>query len=121
MKASVQIVNKQTGKIRVINADAPVPLEYMLLKGSGRNNFNSESYQKMSISAKERCKRCMSNLSYDKRGENNPMWGKSHSVESRRKIGQKNAEHMIGRHWYTNGNVSTLCLECPYGYWPGRH
>lgn len=40
-----------------------------------------------------------------------------HSVEHTEKI--RNSR--IGKHWFTNGEKTTFCIECPPGYYPGRH
>ena len=45
-----------------------------------------------------------------------PFEGQCHSEESRKKM----SEAKKGRHWYNNGEISTLCFECPDGFKPGR-
>lgn len=82
-------------------------------------------------------------------GENNPMYGKHHtllsiqkmsnakkgkhhSVEHNRKISEANKGHPVseetknklsevhkGKHWYNNGQINKFCFECPQGFIPG--
>ena len=49
-------------------------------------------------------------------GEKSPMYGKKHSEETKNKIG---AAHK-GRHWYNNGKINIKAKECPEGFVPGR-
>jgi len=56
-------------------------------------------------------------------GENNGMFGKKHSEESKKKMseghkGDKNSS--FGKHWYTNGIEEAKLFECPKNWWPGR-
>ena len=49
-------------------------------------------------------------------GEKSPMYGKKHSEETKKKIG---AAH-IGYHWYNNSKINIMAKECPEGFVPGR-
>lgn len=83
-------------------------------------------------------------------GENNPMYGKHHtllsiqkmseakkgkhhSAESKKKMSdahkgrkfskeakKKMSLQKTGRHWFNNGEVNKFCYECPEGFVPGR-
>lgn len=55
-------------------------------------------------------------LSAANKGEKNPMYGKHHSDETKARMSASGK----GRHWYNNGNVSTMAFECPEGFVPGR-
>ena len=48
-------------------------------------------------------------------GENNPMYGKRHSLLSI----QKMREAHKGKHWYNNGRINVRAKECPEGFTPG--
>jgi hypothetical protein len=65
-------------------------------------------------------------------GELNPMYGRTHSKETRLKISFKNkgkkqsektiksrVDKIIGRKWYNNGEKNSFSYECPEGYWLG--
>ena len=73
-----------------------------------------------------------------KKGENNPFYGKKHSEESKKRIGEKSkgrrhseeAKKKIseankgntytkGMHWFNNGKINKVCFECPDGFVPG--
>ena len=73
-----------------------------------------------------------------KKGENNPFYGKKHSEESKKRIGEKSkgrrhseeskkrigAAHKgntytKGMHWFNNGKINKVCFECPPGFVPG--
>lgn len=51
----------------------------------------------------------------DVSGEKNPMYGKTHSLESRKKM----SDAFKGRHWYNNGIVQIQSFECPIGFTKG--
>jgi len=72
-------------------------------------------------------------------GENHPMYGRSHSEETKEKmrisrvgkkpcLGHKHSEetkqklskNSKGRKWYNNGKQQTLRMEAPEGFVPGR-
>ena len=66
-------------------------------------------------------------------GENSSMYGKTHSEEARKKIGEaqkgkpKSEEHKNkireakkGIHWFNNGKINTMAKECPDGFVPGK-
>lgn len=72
-------------------------------------------------------------ISDSKMGDKNPMFGKHHSDESKRKMsiskkGMKPTEHnreccmkaVIGTHWFNNGQISIRARECPEGFTAGR-
>ena len=50
------------------------------------------------------------------KGEKNPMYGKKHSDETRKKL----SDAIKGRHWYNNGIVQIQSFECPIGFTKGR-
>lgn len=50
----------------------------------------------------------------------NPMSGRKHSKEAKKRIGELNSQHMKGKHWFTNGTENKLDYECPEGFKPGR-
>lgn len=78
----------------------------------------------------------------------NPMYGKHHSKETRKKLSQerigkslseetrkkmseahknmsdetknKIGENSKGRHWYNNGTINKFCYKCPEGFVPGK-
>ena len=49
-------------------------------------------------------------------GENNPMYGKHPSEETKKKM----SEAKKGIHWFNNGKENKFCFECPEGFVPGR-
>ena len=49
------------------------------------------------------------------KGENNPMYSKKLSEETRKKL----SDAIKGRHWYNNGIVQILSFECPIGFTKG--
>lgn len=56
-------------------------------------------------------------------GENNSMYGKHHTEETKKKQsevkkGEKNP--MYGSHWFNNGEINKFCRECPDGFVKGR-
>ena len=79
-------------------------------------------------------------------GENNPMYGKHHSEETRKKLSKPKSEEVKnklseawdydkhftletkkklseanrGKHWFNNGKINKFCYECPEGFVPGR-
>ena len=67
-------------------------------------------------------------------GENNPMYGRHHSDEARKKMShswdydkhfsaetrKKMSTLRKGRRWFNNGKESKFCFECPDGFTPGR-
>ena len=72
-------------------------------------------------------------------GENHPMYGRSHSEETKEKMRmyrvgkkpclghkhseetkQKLSENSRGKKWYNNGKQQTLRMEAPEGFVPGR-
>ena len=72
-------------------------------------------------------------LSTANKGEKNPMYGKHHTEESKRKNAEahkgkpKYAETRKkigmakrGTHWFNNGKISKRAKECPEGFVPGR-
>ena len=60
---------------------------------------SDETKQKMSEAAKNMSKEHKKRLSEAAKGEKNPMYG---------------------MHWYNNGKISKIALECPDGFTPGR-
>lgn len=65
--------------------------------------------KRLSIKTKEKISEATS-------GENNPMYGKAHSKESK----QTMSEIRKSGHWYNNGYQNKFCKECPSGFKPGR-
>ena len=57
----------------------------------------------------------MSEHHADVSGENNPIYGKKLSEEYRKKI----SDALKGRHWYNNGIVQVMSFECPIGFTKG--
>ena len=58
-----------------------------------------------------------------KKGEKNPMYGKHHSAGTKEKMSKKlSGENSpaYGKHWYNNGKENKFCYECPDGFVPGR-
>ena len=72
-------------------------------------------------------------------GKNNPMYGKHHSEEAKRKVSEANkgndywlgkhhseeskrkiSEARKGKHWFNNGKKEIMEFECPEGFVPGR-
>ena len=73
-----------------------------------------------------------------KKGKNNPFYGKKHSEESKKRIGEKSKgrchseeskkrisvahkgnTYTKGMHWFNNGKINKVCFECPPGFVPG--
>lgn len=60
-------------------------------------------------------------------GEHNPMYGKHHSEEARRKIAEANKGNTFakgnkstkGTRWFNNGKINVRVKECPEGFVPG--
>ena len=58
-----------------------------------------------------------------KKGENNPLFGKHHSTEARKKISEAmtgKPTWIKGRHWFNNGIINVVEVECPIGFTKGR-
>lgn len=55
-------------------------------------------------------------------GSKNPFFNKHHSEESKRKISEshKGLKPVLGRKWFTNGVECVLAETCPDGFQPGR-
>ena len=53
-------------------------------------------------------------------GENNPMYGKKHSDESKKKMSRAANIRNTGKHWYNNSKENKFCIDCPPGFVPGR-
>jgi hypothetical protein len=55
--------------------------------------------------------------------EKNPFFGKKHSKDTKKNIGEKNSKNMLGRIWITDGS-NTLRIKStdiiPIGYRRGR-
>ena len=49
-------------------------------------------------------------------GKDNPFYGKTHSEETRKKWSEARKE----MRWYNNGKINTMAKECPEGFVPGR-
>ena len=53
------------------------------------------------------------------KGENNPLYGKHRSEETKKKLSEATRVNSMGRHWYNNGKENKFCYECPQGFVPG--
>lgn len=81
----------------------------------GRHH-SEKSRKKMSEKAKHRApisEETRKKLSISRSGEKNPMFGKHHSEETKKKC----AAAFIGTHWWNNGIVSKQKRECPGEGW----
>ena len=56
-------------------------------------------------------------MSEDRTGEKNAFYGKTHSQETRQKIGEKNSENMKGMLWWNDGQIQKRSRECPGDDW----
>ena len=56
------------------------------------------------------------------KGENNPLFGKHHSEESRKKTSEANKGNTKakGKFWFNNGIINIRSKECPEGFAKGR-
>lgn len=59
-------------------------------------------------------------ISLKTKGSNNGHFGKQHTEEAKRKIGEKNRGTLKGSHWYTNGVQDIQAFSCPEGFRTGR-
>lgn len=66
---------------------------------------------------------------YHNKGENNPMYGKHHSEETKAKLRgrivteearMKQSASTKGQHWFNNGIEEIHAYECPEGFTNGR-
>lgn len=53
-------------------------------------------------------------------GANHPFFGKHHTDETREKMSKSISVANKGKHWFNNGEKSTMAFECPQGFVPGR-
>lgn len=89
---------------------------------------SEETKKKQSEAAKRRGYNKPKDMDAFKRKLSEANKGKKLSEEQKRKIseahkGKKNSdswkEKMIGRKWFTDGNVNVRQFECPEGFWKG--
>jgi hypothetical protein len=114
LKKGYRVINKSTGHILYIENLEDIPDGYK----RGSNIYSEESRKKMSESAKKRGNN--GGFNYDKNGKNNPMFGKTHSDEVKKRIGKINKEKMTGKKWFNNGKKNILTYKCPDGWKAGR-
>lgn len=121
-KKGIKITNPETGHIMYVRSIYEIPNGYVL----GNNKYSDEAREKMSQSAK---KRGAPIAAYrDKKGKNNPMYGKKLSEASKHKISEtkkllKNG--VYGKKVYHNietGQIKYFGLEeeIPENFIPGR-
>lgn len=112
------------------------------------NGYNTQSggcyCNRLNAEVSEESRKKMSTAKIGKyNGENNPMFGRHHLEESRKKMSEKHwncsGEHAVwfnkhlteehkkklseqkkGRHWYNDGINSVMTYECPEGFVKGR-
>ena len=53
-------------------------------------------------------------------GKDNPFYGKHHSEEYKKRIGAINKVKMKGMRFFNNGKINIRAKECPDGFIPGR-
>ena len=115
--------------------------EYKLYMSKLHSGSNNPFYNNHSLSGKNHpmygkklSEETRKKISDAIKGENHPMYGKKLSEETRKKIseasnhkGENNPMYgkrgelspMYGRHWYNNGIVQLMSLECPIGFTKG--
>lgn len=81
-KKGIRIINPETGHVMYVRSIYEIPNGYVL----GNNKYSDESREKMSQSAKKRGAPVAAFR--DKKGKNNPMYGKTLSEASRHKISE---------------------------------
>lgn len=109
--------------------------EYNLADGGEGGNtsrfidYKSEVRSKKlsAISISKKCAEKMNRANDENKYDHKTFLGRSHSVETKQKIGESNKENhkgsknsQFGTHWYTNGEINIKAKECPDGYKPGR-
>lgn len=90
---------------------------------------HGERHKGKKIHSAEWCKKHSEEMTGDK----NPFYGKHHTAESNERNRQahlgktfsKESRQLMGnsargKHWFTNGIISVLVLECPDGFYRGR-
>ena len=121
-KKGIKIINPETGHIMYVRSIYEIPNGYVL----GNNKYSDESREKMSQSAKKRGAPVAAFR--DKKGRNNPMYGKKLSEASKHKISEtkkmlKNG--VCGKKVYHNVETGQIKYfspedEIPEGFVPGR-
>jgi exopolyphosphatase/pppGpp-phosphohydrolase len=80
-KSKIKVINPNTGDTLFIRSIYEMPFGFVV---KTQKYFTKEERKKMSESAKARGAPITAYR--DKRGKNNPMYGKKHSIETRKKI-----------------------------------
>ena len=82
----------------------------------GDHRFAGENNPMYGKKHSEETRKKMSEHHADVSGENNPFYGKKHSEETRKKM----SDAIKGMHFYNNGIVQIRSFECPIGFTKGR-
>lgn len=73
--------------------------------------------EKHPLYSKSRSEETRRKLSEANKGENHPFYGKSHSEETRRKQSEANKGKNIGKKWWNDGQINKFMVECPGDGW----
>ena len=106
-KEKITCVDTMTGKF--LQVDKEVFYSSLHLKGT---NYG-----------KKRTKKWCENHSKKMKGNNNPFFGKKHTIEIQKIINEKNSKAMTGRIWITNGKKTIRIFPddiMPDGFTKGR-
>lgn len=119
----IKIYNKVLNETTYINSIYELPLGWKI------ESISKATKEKMSNSAKKRgAPKCAFR---NKKGINNPMYGKQQTIESKNKISETKKKKLIdnpnyghsGKSWYTNGIENILLSkndQIPDGWKKGR-